>query len=82
MQESSLGHTGACKLTSRCWLACRPVYGDAMRAPRVLEGASLLFQAEAYPAAEAYMPLLPEDFLVSSAHAVGRMQPPEPVTLF
>lgn len=43
------------------------MYGDAMHAPRVLEGASLLFQAEAYPAAEPYMPLLPENFLVSKA---------------
>jgi hypothetical protein len=45
------------------------MYGDAMRAPRVLEGASLLFQAEAYPAAEPYMALLPENFLVSNAVA-------------
>ena len=41
-----------------------------MRAPRVLEGASLLFQAEAYLAAEPYVPLLPENFLVSRAGAM------------
>jgi hypothetical protein len=57
-------HPPATHLPARLPLLRRPVYGEAMAAPRVLEGAALLFQVESHPAARAYAPLLPEDFLV------------------
>lgn len=43
----------------------RNVYNEDLRAPKVLQNCSIMFQAEACPAMDPFIPLLPPDFLVS-----------------
>lgn len=52
------------------YLLLRHVYNEELRAPKVLPNCSITFQAEAYPAMDAFIPLLPEDFLVSYGDVV------------
>ncbi|GFR44041.1 hypothetical protein Agub_g5201 [Astrephomene gubernaculifera] len=52
------------------YLLFRNVYNEDLRPPKVIPNASILFQAEVYPAMEPYIPLLPEDFLVTYSDVV------------
>ncbi|KAG2438730.1 hypothetical protein HXX76_005275 [Chlamydomonas incerta] len=52
------------------YLLFRNVYNEELRPPKVVPNASILFQAEVYPAMEPYIPLLPENFLVTYSDVV------------
>ncbi|GLC73822.1 hypothetical protein PLESTF_001424700 [Pleodorina starrii] len=52
------------------YLLFRNVFNEDLRPPKVIPDATILFQAEVYPAMEPYIPLLPENFLVTYSDAV------------
>ncbi|KXZ51260.1 hypothetical protein GPECTOR_13g747 [Gonium pectorale] len=52
------------------YLLFRNVFNEDLRPPKVIPNASILFQAEVYPAMEPYIPLLPENFLVTYSDVV------------
>ncbi|GIL84279.1 hypothetical protein Vretimale_15928 [Volvox reticuliferus] len=52
------------------YLMFRNVYNEDLRPPKVIPDATILFQAEVYPAMEPYIPLLPENFLVTYSDTV------------
>ena len=52
------------------YLLFRNVYNEDLRPPKVVPNCSILFQAEVYPAADAYIPLLPENFMVTYSDVV------------
>jgi nephrocystin-4 len=52
------------------YLLFRNLYNEDLRPPKVIPNCSIMFQAEAYPAMDAYIPLLPQDFLVTYSDVV------------